>query len=147
MYPALSPPLWGAGLSAGSAMGQVRYRHRRQDRPGRNGTPLLHVLRVPHGPAGARAHELAPGVREPSTRGPRAPVASGALHATPCRCAQVRTAKASASRASGSTPNSPPSITGRGANSARIASTSTGLRDPPPIKNTSSSPFGSTHVR
>ena len=45
-----------------------------------------------------------PGVREPSIRGPEAPVASGALAGRPCRCAHANTAKQAASRASGSRP-------------------------------------------
>src|SRR2546425_3463648 len=72
------------------------------------------------------------GVTEPSTRGPRAPVAAGRLLGFPASVRKPRNAKASASLASPSKKSWSNGTTGRGRTRAASSSTRAGLRAPPP---------------
>src|SRR3989454_3751385 len=92
-----------------------------------------------HEPGERRRHA---GVTEPSTRGPRAPVAAGRLPGFPASVRKPRNAKASASLASPSKKSWANGTTGRGRTRPASSSTRAGLRAPPPEITNSSPPAG-----
>jgi phenylalanyl-tRNA synthetase alpha chain len=81
------------------------------------------------------------GVKLPRTLGPEAPVADGRFPGIPPTYAHASSAKAAASRASGSMPRaSAPTRTGRGARARSRNPTTVGFRAPPPVRTTSATP-------
>src|SRR6266702_8125181 len=106
-------------------------------------TALVLEASITWSPAERRKHEPRErrrhaGVMQPSTRGPRAPVAAGRLPAFPRMVRNPRNANTSDSFASPSKNSCSNGTRGRGATRAASSSTSKGLRAPPPEITSSS---------